>query len=135
MQHSGKRYILKNCIVLSQYIVGFFVSSRFSFTVLEDLSLFQEGIIESIFIEIEFSKNNKVIFGNVYHPPNLNVDKNESFLNKMQTILDLIEQKSSKCIITGDFNLCLLKHDSFRPTSEFIDTMYSFGYLHTRNAY
>ena len=85
--------------------------------------------MESLFVEIEFENNKKVIIGNVYAPPNLNLEQSAIFLNTMQKILELVEQNDSSCVIVGDFNLCLLKHNSHRPTEDFIDTMFSFGHL------
>ena len=113
--------------------VGFYISQNITFKVCEQLSLFEEGIFESLFIEVEFTKNKKTLLGNFYKPPNLNHEQTEIFFQKFQIILDKIEETNKKCILVGDFNLCLLKGDSFHPTEEFIDTLFSFGYLQLIN--
>ena len=113
--------------------VGFYISSNLSFKISEELSVFEEGILESLFLEVEFSKGNKILVGNIYRCPNQTLEQTETFLHKLHTLLDTIENKRCKCIMMGDFNLCLLKHESYRPTQEFIEQMFSFGYLQLIN--
>ena len=48
--------------------VGFFVSKKFDFEVLEEESIFVEGVYESLWIKVEISRNVYKIIGNIYRP-------------------------------------------------------------------
>lgn len=111
--------------------VGFYIHSSVKFKILEELSLFHEKILETLFIEVELSPNNKFIIGNFYRPPSRNVQDLELSLDKIQEILIKTSSINKKCILVGDFNLCLLNHSTHPQTSLFIDTLFSSGYLQT----
>lgn len=109
--------------------VGCFISSHLNFKICEELSIFEEGVIEMLAVEVEFSKHNKILVLNLYKPPNLSSEQHEIFFNKIESILEIIDTRGQKCVIAGDFNLCLLKHEQFRATEDFINLMFSFGSL------
>ena len=48
--------------------VGFFVNSKLEFEVLEEESIFIEGVYESLWIKVEVAKNIHKIIGNIYRP-------------------------------------------------------------------
>ena len=115
--------------------VGCFISSKLKFSIRKDLSMFEEGIFESQAIEV-YSKKSKNIFINVYRPPSvefngISVRKQiETFQTCISNILQKIsKEKNSKVYLVGDINLCLLKYESFAPTSKFIDDMFSAGFI------
>lgn len=115
--------------------VGFFLNSELKFSVVEEMSTFKEGIIETLFIEIILSNTNKFLLGNIYRPPSKGVNgltpsqQTESFLNEMMMILDQIKLYGGKTMIFGDFNLCLLKYETCRFTEQFVDCMFSSGFI------
>lgn len=111
--------------------VGFYVHHSTRFKIIEELSIFEEQILETLFIEIELSENNKFIVGNFYRPPSNNLHDLEKSLDKIQEILTMLNSYNRKCILTGDFNLCLLNHATHPQTSLFIDTLFSAGFLQT----
>ena len=49
--------------------LGFYISSHIKFKILNDISVFHEKIFESIFLELQFPDNTKLIVGNVYRSP------------------------------------------------------------------
>ena len=49
--------------------VGFYVRSGFSTKIIEELSVFQDGIFESICIELGYSTGKVVRFVSIYRPP------------------------------------------------------------------
>ena len=115
--------------------VGFYVNKSLKFSVLNDYSIFQEKIIESLFIEIELSNRKKLVVGNFYRSPSIGVNnltptmQIEIFLEHFQGILDSITERKCKAIICGDFNLDLLAYNSHNHTAEFVDMLFSAGFL------
>ena len=82
-----------------------------------DLSVFEEGEIESLFVEIvrDRGQRNELI-GVVYRPPSGDV---AAFTEHMSSIMDKMGNKSA--FIMGDFNVDLLKSGSHRPTTDFLE--------------
>ena len=77
--------------------------------------------IECLFIEIEKINAQNIIIGCVYHPPSADIVE---FNNNLSDILNIINLKNSKlCLITGDFNLDLIKADTHVQTCEFLNIM------------
>ena len=62
----------------------------------------------------------------MYRPPNTDI---KLFNDNLEAILDTIKKENKTCYIMGDFNINILNHDTNIPTSEFVDTMFSYGYL------
>lgn len=55
--------------------VGMFISSVINFHVRNDLNLQRDGVLESIFVETSLRKNEKIIIGTIYRPPNSNFNE------------------------------------------------------------
>ena len=114
--------------------VGCFISSKLKFSIRKDLSTFKEGIFESQAIEV-FSRKSKNIFINIYRPPLVEFNgisvrtQIETFQTCISKLLSKISKEKSKVYLVGDLNLCLLKYESFVPTSKFIDDMFAAGFI------
>lgn len=115
--------------------VGFYINKSLKFSILNEYSIFHEKIIECLFIEIELGNRKKLLVGNFYRSPSKGVNnitasmQTEMFLEHFQGILDSISQRKCKAIICGDFNLDLLSFNSHNHTAEFIDMLFSAGFL------
>ena len=106
--------------------VSIYIKPGISYKIRKDL-IFLEDSIETIFVEIDSSCLNiekNLVVGVVYRPPNT---VTADFLEKMSTILRRIGPSTKQCRIMGDFNLNLLDTDNFRPTTDFVDLMFSFS--------
>ena len=81
---------------------------------------------ESVFVLVQLS-GKKLIIGNIYRPPNSDID---SFLSKLFEVLTSILQLDSSCssIIMGDINIDLLKVSANARFMEFYTIMTSFNY-------
>ena len=55
--------------------VGMFISSVINFHVRNDLNLQRDGVLESIFVKTSLRKNEKIIIGTIYRPPNSNFNE------------------------------------------------------------
>lgn len=65
----------------------------------------------------------------MYRPPGGSNEEIEQSLIYLQEILVKASNLNTKCIITGDFNLCLLNYKTHALTSNLIDMMFSAGYI------
>ena len=84
-----------------------YISKKLNYKNRNDLKIYKDKHLESIFIEILWkSKNKSIITGCIYKHPNLSIQENKNI------------------ILLGDFNIDLLYSDSNTQTGEFLDQMY-----------
>ena len=109
--------------------VGLFVREHLNYKLRDDIGVFIPHIFESLFIEIINSVGKNIIVGVVYRPnsgPHADLD---IFSYTMHSIMDTIQHENKLSIIMGDINIDLLKCDSHIKTSEYIDNLFTHGYL------
>ena len=113
--------------------VGFFVSKKFDFEVLEEESIFVEGVYESLWIKVEISKNIHKIIGNIYRPNTAPRASIKQAIEIHSSILSKISKSKNfnKCSveIVGDFNIDLLQFQNHDQTNDFLEASFSFGLL------
>ena len=83
--------------------------------------------MEPVFLEIEksvFHSNANIIMGVEYRMPDSSVD---IFNERLADILNSVQKENKLFYLLGDLNIDLFKHDVHRPTSEFLDTIYSYN--------
>ena len=68
--------------------VEMFISDDINFKLRSDLNINEEGIIESLFIEIITATRKNIIVGTIYRPPNGKFDIFENNLSKILTKID-----------------------------------------------
>ena len=103
--------------------VSVLVRKTLNFTHRNDISIFNSDI-ESVFIEIEKSligESKNVVIGSIYRPHS----DCESFIKSMEKIFNTLKLENKTCYFLGDFNFDLFKHELHKPTSDFLDCMYS----------
>ena len=86
-------------------------------------------IWEGQFIEVsgnDLTKN--IIIGNIYRPPRNLTNNYRVFIDEITLMLNSYDRCKSEIILTGDFNINLLKINEREIFSEFYDTMISHGY-------
>ena len=64
--------------------VGCWVRDNIDFEILNDFSIFEDKVFESIFLKLKLSKNKFVIVGNIYRPPSTDI---KTFNEKLDMIL------------------------------------------------
>ena len=109
--------------------VGLFIKDSFQFKIREDLSIFNAHVFESLFVEVASQSSKTYIIGVIYRPntaPRSNVD---IFSSTLYSILDSINAEFKTGIIMGDFNIDLLKFQQHAKTNEYLDNIYSHGFL------
>jgi len=110
--------------------VGFYVKVGISFNLLHNFSLFHDRIFESIFIGVEISDNKILTIGSCYRPnihPTLT--GSEQFNSFLDIFSNLCSSLPNNSYIFGDFNINLLSHSNNRQVSEYLDTLFSYGFL------
>ena len=91
-----------------------------------DLSIFVDGIFDSIFVEIETANFEKTLIDVIYRPPeysNLDV-----FNEYIQTILHKLSNTKNPSFIMGDYNIDMLNMTHTATT--FLNNMSSFCFKH-----
>jgi exonuclease III len=112
--------------------VGFFIKNSIKFKLLDDISIFVDKVIESIFIEVEINKKLKIIIGSIYRPNSASSDLSPSeqlskFNDSLISILSLVGNK--KVYILGDINIDILKFETHKQTTDYVNSIFSLGCL------
>ena len=112
------------CSRMAKGCLAVYVSEYLSYSVRHNLSRNEEGISESIFIEIK-TQAKTLIVGNIHWSPSGSVP---SFLQILDEVLKIIELHSCELVIMGDFNLNLCDRRS-SSSLDFLSTMLACGTL------
>jgi exonuclease III len=112
----GYNFEYKNRQKLKKGGVCIYIRKTLNYKLLTDLSLFEEGEFESIFVEL--SSSEPIIVGEIYRVPDTNQILS---LERYETILNKIEQTRLRAIIGTDQNFDYLKIDSNKVTSDLLD--------------
>ena len=107
--------------------VGIYINRKLKYKLRPDLSIFNEGIFESIFIEILSGAKHTVV-GEIYRIPNTN---EAMFIENYQDIVDKINAENKDIIIGTDQNLDYLKYDKHSNTEKLLNLNLSIGLLPT----
>ena len=105
--------------------VAIYVKDLYDFKIREDLSIFEEGTFESLFIEVTLNKK-QVLIGEIYRPPNTDITE---FINKYNWIIEKIKSEKKQLIIGSDQNINLINASTQALTHEFLDINYINGIL------
>ena len=95
------------------------------------LSVPASQLFDGLFIEISLEStkvNDKLVIGNIYRPPRANVDNINAFIDEFQQIIALLNRKRH-VIITGDFNLDLLKYAENSHINDFLELHITHGFI------
>ena len=123
----GYTLMYKNRTNKSRGGVAIFIKNAIKFKERQDLSIFDEGKFESIFLEIYGNKKNLII-GEVYRVPNTN---EKDFIESYDSILQKIEKENKNIVIGTDQNLDFLKINNHTNTSKFFEANLSSGLIPT----
>ena len=100
-----------------------YINNTFNYTVRNDLRIYQKKETESIFIEIINTKGKNIIVGCIYRHPSLNPTE---FVDiHIQELLQKMSKEDKTIVLLGDFNIDLLKYDTNKDSTAFLDLMYT----------
>jgi hypothetical protein len=104
--------------------VSLFINETFCVKERHELNVMSD-FLEALFVEIskeDSGLGQDAILGVAYRPPNQDVTL---FNEKISEILHLVDKEKKIIYLLGDFNVNLLDVKDHRPTSEFLDLIYS----------
>lgn len=120
---------VKNYQCHSQYRISkrgggccIYVRDGIDFKPREDLSIFNEGSIETIFIELTPKKGKNIIIGTVYRPPNATYEES---VDALETIIKTSTRKGKPVYILGDLNYNI--NSITNQTQNFLNMLESYG--------
>ena len=89
-----------------------------------DLDVFDEGLTESIFIEVRSKNGKQIIFGSLYKPPNVDIDQFSEHLSSITYKVRQVQGKHLPEMVLGmDHNMNLLNSVIHPPMHKFIETL------------
>ena len=91
--------------------VGLYIKNCYKFNLIDELTIMNKKIFESIFIKIQLHNEN-LFCGNIYRSPFNDSRLNENFLNNLYNCIHNSNESLNKCFITGDFNYDLSIQDN-----------------------
>ena len=109
--------------MLSEVVSHYMCKDIFSYEVRKDRS-FRNEYCECLFIEIADVK--PVLIAIVYRRPGTDL---ETFTEFISDKLDIVKSDKQACYLLGDLNINLLRHNVHRQTTDFLDIMYSNGFI------
>ena len=88
------------------------------------LDVFDEGLTESIFIEVRSKNGKQITFGSLYKPPNVDIDQFSEHLSYITYKVRQVQGKHLPEMVLGmDHNMNLLNSVMHPPTHKFIETL------------
>ena len=103
-----------------------YISKDLNYKSRNDLKLYKDKNLESVFIEVLSKSDKNTIIVCIYKHPNLAI---QEFMDTfLQPLLDNLSYENKNVILMGDFNIDLLHYESHIQTREFLDKIY-FGSL------
>ena len=92
-----------------------------------DLIIYKKGELESVFIEIIQKDSKNTVVGCIYRHPCM--QQSEFIYEYLKPLSEKLVSENKKVILLGDFNIDLLKCDSNKNVSDFLDIIYSTNLL------
>ena len=100
-----------------------YIKNDIIYKVRNNLKIYQNEKLESVFIEMINSNNRNIIVGCVYSHPSMEVNEfNSLFLNTLSE--NLLSETNKEIIFLSDFNIDLLKYEKGHNTQDFVDQMH-----------
>ena len=89
-----------------------------------DLDIFNEGLTESIFIEVRSKNGKQINFGSLYKPPNVDINQFSEHLSSITNKVRQVKGRHLPEMVLGmDHNMNLLNSAIHPPTHKFIETL------------
>ena len=109
------------------------IENDLRYKICKDLNQYREKETESTFVAIIYPnlRNKNKIIGCIYKHPNVPVAEFTS--DFITPLLEKLSCDKKEIILMGDFNINVLKCDSDKDTTDFIDTMYTSSLYPTIN--
>lgn len=115
--------------------VGFYLNEKFDAKIIDNLSVFHEGIFESLAIEIQLQQKKKAVFVSLYRPNTSIVGHSTSeqknlFLSYFEQLLLKLKKYDSNFYIFTDANLNLFNTGREEFVDQYLNLTESSGAMH-----
>jgi len=113
--------------------VAIYLRDCFSYSVLHVND--NPDIWDGLFVEIDMHSNiphnqsKKVVVGTIYRPPRDNVENYRQFIEDLEELLSNFQRLNCEVILSGDFNIDLLKLHDRSVIHEYFETCVSNGFI------
>ena len=107
--------------------VGLYIHDSLQYKVRQDLTIMNEKVFESYFIET-LNLEEPVIFGTIYRSPKQDNDTVSSFISHLDQCLTIIDKTNKCCFIQGDFNFNLIDIDD-NHIADFKEKMFDYSFF------
>ena len=114
--------------------VCFFIKKEIPYKEINNLSIFEEKVIESLSLELDLGKNNKIIVSNIYRSNCVHInltqsEQNDRFLNYFSSMQAEMSSLKYPSYIMGDLNYDLLKFETHEKTKVLLENSFANGFL------
>jgi exonuclease III len=114
--------------------VAIYVKSCFTVNELPQYSVFIDKIIETIFVEIITPSKKKITIGSLYRSNSKSTSLTEmqqlsQFNETLSNILSDLSEAERDVYLLGDLNIDLLKYKSSSIATDFVESIFSHGFL------
>ena len=100
-----------------------YIDSSLNYLVRNDLKLYKKRELESVFIEIINPKGKNLIVVCIYRHPSMNpTEFIDSYLSEL---IQKLSSEEKTIMLMSDFNIDLLKYDTNKDSTMFLDIMYT----------
>ena len=113
-------------VILVYATSGLYIKVSLNFHVCNDLTLMNEQIFESIFINIQFM-NKEITCGTIYRSPQTNQEASTQFFNHLENTLKTLNKSKNRSFIMGDFNIDLLDVNN-NNLETYVETMFDYNF-------
>ena len=100
-----------------------YISKEINYKATNDLNIYKEKLLESIFIEVLSESNKNTVVGCIYKHPGLTT-QNFNF-DYLQPLTDKLSIENKNIILLRDFNVDLLHCETNNPAKKSLDLMLS----------
>jgi hypothetical protein len=132
LQLEGYNLISKGKLASNHGGVAIYLKDTYTYKVLSVDS--PSNIWDGVFIEVSLngSGSNSIknlIIGSIYRPPRDNNDNYATFIEEQEQILHNFQRSNKEVVLTGDFNIDLLKIKEKSNFNSFFETILSNGFI------
>ena len=102
--------------------VGMCIKEQTNFRLREDLSVFNEGVSETLFIELKNNKKESAVVGVIYRPPK---SKMKEFEDELEALISKIIKENKLIYLMGDINIDMLKMNQVSSVGKYMYQLFS----------
>lgn len=106
--------------------VSIFVRNHLNFDIIEDMSYSCENVMDCLALKVKLNNNRNIYVSCIYRQCGADL---KIFNDHFNNYLHSLNSKNKIYYITGDFNIDLRKASSNSDTTEFVNLMYSYGFI------